>query len=263
VELIFELKFTAFLIVCPLVFLAGFVDSIAGGGGLISLPAYLIAGVPAHFALGTNKLSSTMGQTIASFRYYRNGLVDIFLCAPSIVTALAGSALGSSLTLLVNERYLQWLLLAVLPLTAFYVLRRKEFQVKGEAFSRPRTAVLAAVISLVIGCYDGFFGPGTGTFLILLYTGLARIEARAASGNAKLVNLGSNVSALAVFLLHSRTLLPLGLAAGLFSIAGSWLGSGLVIRRGTGILRFFILIVLALLLCKTAWDMLGDIRIYF
>jgi uncharacterized membrane protein YfcA len=251
-----ELTFTVFLVVCPLVFLAGFVDSIAGGGGLISLPAYLIAGVPVHFALGTNKLSSTMGAVTASLRYYKNGFVDLFLCVPSVLAALAGSALGSRLTLLVNGRYLQWLLLAVLPLTAFYVLRKKEFKAAGEPFSHNKTAMLAALISFVLGAYDGFFGPGTGTFLILLYTGLARIEGRAAAGNAKLVNLGSNVSAMAVFLLHGRTLVPLGLCAGLFSIAGSYLGSGLVIKRGTGVLRIFILAVLAILLCKIGYDLL-------
>ncbi|GHV94990.1 UPF0721 transmembrane protein [Spirochaetia bacterium] len=250
-----ELTLTSFLIVCPLVFLAGFVDSIAGGGGLISLPAYLIAGVPMHFALGTNKLSSTMGAITASARYYKNGFVDLFLCVPSIAAALAGSALGTSLTLLVNERYLQWLLLIILPVTAFYVMRNKEFREKDAPFSRPKTALIAALVSFVIGGYDGFFGPGTGTFLILLYTGLARINARTATGNAKLVNLASNLSALVVFLLHGRALLPLGLCAGAFSIAGSWLGSGLVIRRGAGVLRLFILGVLALLLVKIAYDL--------
>jgi uncharacterized membrane protein YfcA len=250
-----ELTLTSFLIVCPLVFLAGFVDSIAGGGGLISLPAYLIAGVPMHFALGTNKLSSTMGAITASVRYYKNGFVDLFLCVPSIAAALAGSALGTSLTLLVNERYLQWLLLIVLPVTAFYVMCNKEFREKGTPFSRSKTALIAAFVSLVIGAYDGFFGPGTGTFLILLYTGLARINARTATGNAKLVNLASNLSALVVFLLHGRALLLLGLCAGAFSIAGSYLGSGLVIRRGAGVLRIFILGVLALLLIKIAYDL--------
>ncbi|GHU52848.1 hypothetical protein FACS189496_3580 [Bacilli bacterium] len=82
-----ELSLTAFLIVCPLTFLAGFIDSIAGGGGLISLPAYLLAGLPMHFALGTNKLSSTMGAITASIRYYRNRFVDLFLCIPSIAAA--------------------------------------------------------------------------------------------------------------------------------------------------------------------------------
>ena len=134
-----DLSFSVFLIVCPLVFLAGFVDSIAGGGGLISLPAYLFAGIPVHFAMGTNKLSSAMGAVTASYRYYRNGFTDLFLCVPSIAAALAGSAIGTSLTLLVNERYLQWLLIAVLPVTAFFVLRKKELKALGEAFSRPCT----------------------------------------------------------------------------------------------------------------------------
>ena len=114
-----ELNLSAFLIVCPLVFLAGFVDSVAGGGGLISLPAYLLAGAPVHFALGTNKLSSTMGQLAASFRYYKNGFVTLRICVPSMLAALAGSALGTSLTMLAGERYLQWLLVLVLPVTAF------------------------------------------------------------------------------------------------------------------------------------------------
>ena len=133
-----ELSFSVYLIICPLVFLAGFIDSIAGGGGLISLPAYLFAGIPVHLAMGTNKLSSTMGAVTASYRYYRNGFTDLFLCIPSIITALAGSAVGTSLTLLVNERYLQWLLIAVLPVIAFFVLRKKELQASGAAFSRPK-----------------------------------------------------------------------------------------------------------------------------
>jgi uncharacterized membrane protein YfcA len=250
-----ELHLTTFLIACPLVFAAGFVDSIAGGGGLISLPAYLIAGVPVHFALGTNKLSSTMGAATASFRYYKNGFMDLPLCVPSIMSAAAGSALGTSLTLLVSERYLRWMLLIVLPVIAFYVLRRKEFQPRGEAFSRIKTAVILTLISFAVGCYDGFFGPGTGTFLILLYTGLARLDPRVASGNAKLVNFASNLGSVTLFLVHGSSILPLGLSAGVFSIAGSYLGSGLVIRRGTGVLRIFILVVLALLLAKTAWDL--------
>ena len=156
---------------------------------------------------------------------------------------------------MVNERYLQWLLILVLPLTAFYVLRKKELRAKEPAFSRQKTAVIAALVSFVIGGYDGFFGPGAGTFLILLYSGLARVEARTASGNAKFANLASNLSALIVFLIHGRALLPLGLAAGVFSIAGSYLGSGLVIRRGAGVLRACILGVLALLLVKIVYDL--------
>jgi uncharacterized membrane protein YfcA len=251
-----DLNFSTFLIVCPLVFLAGFVDSIAGGGGLVSLPAYLLAGLPVHLALGTNKLSSTMGAITASLRYYKNGYVDLFLCVPSIIAALAGSALGTSLTLLISERYLQWLLIIVLPVTAFYVLRKKELH-SGDTFPRRKTAIITALVSFAIGAYDGFFGPGTGTFLILLYCGLARMEGRTAAGNAKLVNLASNLSAAVLFLLHGKTLIPLGLAAGVFSIAGSYLGSGLAIKKGVGIIRVFILAVLGFLLIRIVLDSLN------
>jgi uncharacterized membrane protein YfcA len=244
-----DLNLSIFLIVCPLVFLAGFVDSIAGGGGLVSLPAYLLAGLPIHFALGTNKLSSVMGAVTASIRYYKNGYVDLLLCIPSIIAALAGSAIGTLLTLHIDERYLQWILVVVLPVTAFYVLRQKELR-SGEAFSRWKTAIIAALVSFVIGGYDGFFGPGTGTFLILLYCGLAHMEGRTATGNAKFVNLASNLSAAVLFLLHGKVLIPLGLTAGIFSIAGSWLGSGLAIKKGTGIIRIFILVVLVFLFIR-------------
>ncbi|GHT57391.1 UPF0721 transmembrane protein [Spirochaetia bacterium] len=254
-----ELSLTAFLIVCPLTFLAGFVDSIAGGGGLISLPAYLLAGLPMHFALGTNKLSSTMGAITASIRYYRNRFVDLFLCIPSIAAALIGSSLGSSLTLIVNESYLQKLLLIVLPVTAFFVFKNKHFSDEAAALPRQRALVFSIIISFVIGGYDGFFGPGTGTFLILLYTGLVKLDPRTASGNAKFVNTASNLGALVVFLLNGRTLLPLGLCAGAFSIVGSFLGSGLAIKKGAKLIRYFILGVLALLFVKVGWDIVSQL----
>jgi uncharacterized membrane protein YfcA len=254
-----ELSLTAFFIVCPLTFLAGFVDSIAGGGGLISLPAYLLAGLPMHFALGTNKLSSTMGAITASIRYYRNRFVDLFLCIPSIAAALIGSSLGSSLTLIVNESWLQKLLLIVLPVTAFFVLRNKHFNDEAIPLPRRQALVFSIIISFVIGGYDGFFGPGTGTFLILLYTGLVKLDPRTASGNAKFVNTASNLGALAVFLINGRAILPLGLCAGVFSIVGSFLGSGLAIKKGAKMIRYFILAVLALLFVKIGWDIVSQL----
>jgi uncharacterized membrane protein YfcA len=249
-----ESSLSTFLLVCPLVFLAGLVDSIAGGGGLISLQAYLLAGVPMHFSLGTNKLSSSMGALVASYRYYKNRFVDMALCLPAAAAALAGSALGSSLTLLVKERYLQGLLLIVVPITAFYVFRTRRFSDDMPPLSRPRTLVISILISFFIGAYDGFFGPGTGTFLILLYTGLAKIGPRTASGNAKIVNLSSNLAALAVFIANGRVLFPLGLCAAAFSILGSYIGSGLAIKKGAKLIRFFILAVLGLLFIRLVWD---------
>jgi uncharacterized membrane protein YfcA len=249
-----ELNAAAFFTVCPLVFLAGFVDSIAGGGGLISLPAYLAAGIPVHYALGTNKCSSSIGAAASSLRYYRNGYVDLFLCLPSIAAALIGSALGAALTLRVSEDFLRMLLLLILPLSAFYIFQKKDRANREEPLPRRRALILAAAVSFVIGGYDGFFGPGTGTFLILLYTGLVKLDLRTAAGNAKVVNLASNIASAVLFIINGRTLLPLGLAAGAFSIAGAYLGSGLVIRRGARLIRYFILGILCLLFAKTGWD---------
>jgi len=245
-----DLSISVFLIVIPLVFFAGLVDSIAGGGGLISLPAYLLAGVPPHFALGTNKLSSIMGTALASIRYYKNKYVDLFLCLPSIAAALVGSAIGSSFALLVNELVIRLVLLAVIPITAFYLFRKKDFDNTSLDLSRAKTVIYSVIISFFIGGYDGFSGPGTGTFLILLYNGAAKINARIANGNAKLVNFSSNLSALILFLINGRVLVPLGLCAALFNMLGAYIGSGLVIQKGTKIIRYTLFIVLGLIFVK-------------
>ncbi|GHU42987.1 hypothetical protein FACS1894190_12970 [Spirochaetia bacterium] len=247
--------FVTYLIICPLVFLGGFVDSIAGGGGLITLPAYLLGGLPVHAAMGTNKFSSTMGAVTASGRYLKSGFVDIKLCIPAVIAALAGSALGSTITMYTDETILRFILLGVLPVTAFYVFKKKTFEVTG-SLSRKRTLIFAALISFVIGTYDGFFGPGTGTFLIILFTAIAKIQPVNASANAKIINLSSNVGAMVVFICHSQVIFLLGTVAGLFSIAGSFIGSGLAIKKGAGLVRIVILVVLAILFVKIISDFL-------
>lgn len=165
------------LIICPLVFLAGFVDAIAGGGGLISLPAYLLAGLPPHQAIATNKMSSTIGTCASTARYLKNGYVDWQAAIPCMVMAILGANFGARLILLIPQQYIQYLLLGTLPVIAFVVLRRKPIQ-PGEqpesTMSRSRQLILAAVFSLIIGLYDGLYGPGTGTFLLMLYTGCAK-----------------------------------------------------------------------------------------
>lgn len=247
-----ELTLLTYLIVCPLVFLASFVDAVAGGGGLISLPAYLLAGLPMHNALATNKLSSATGTAISTFRLCRNKFVNWSLAFPCISMAVAGSFLGAQLALRTSDRILKMVLIVVLPVVAFYVFRKKELDADGKEpeISRRKQWIIVALSSLAVGCYDGFYGPGTGTFLLLLYTGLAKMDVRRASGNMKLANLSSNTAALAVFLFNGTIVLPLGLAAAVFSIAGHYLGSGMVMKNGSRIVRPVILVVLALLFVK-------------
>ncbi len=251
-----ELNVSMVLIVVAGVFLAGFMDGIAGGGGIISVPAYLLAGLPAHLALGTNKLSSCVGTAVSAGRFIRGGYVDWKLALPSMVLALAGAALGTRLQLMVDERVLKILLLAVLPLVALVVLRQRSLpEERGDiAPGRQRAIVFSA--ALVIGAYDGFYGPGTGTFLVLILCSLGKLDIRTASGNVKVMNLSSNIGALATSLLNGKVFLALGLIAGAASIAGHWLGSGLAIKDGSKIVKPAILVVLTLLTVKVIADLL-------
>lgn len=247
-----ELTLEMLLIVCPLIFLGALVDSIAGGGGLITLPAYLLAGLPAHFAIGTNKLSSAVGTTVSAVRFCKNKFVDWNIAIPSVLLALVGSALGANLALLLDEKVMQRVLIFILPIVAFYVLRKKSIQMdaKKMTISSKKAYLIACLASFVVGAYDGFYGPGTGSFLILIYTGLAKMDIRKASGNTKLVNLASNIAALVTFLLNGKIIFALGLCAAVFSVAGNYIGSGLVIKNGYKIVRPIILVVLTLLFLK-------------
>jgi uncharacterized membrane protein YfcA len=246
-----ELELSTFLIVCPLVFLASFVDSVAGGGGLISLPAYVFAGLPIHAAIATNKLSASCGAFMATLRFFKNRYLDMGLAIPSVVAALVGSALGAKLVLMVPEKVTGYLLIAALVIAAYYTLRKKsELGEVVKDMSRKRAMVLASAVSFVVGGYDGFYGPGTGTFLILLFTGLVHMDIRTASGNAKMINLASNLGSLVVFLISGKVIVVLGLVAAVFSILGGWIGAGLVIKKGSRIVRPIILVVLTLLFIK-------------
>ena len=241
-----------FLIVCPMLFLAGLVDSIGGGGGLISLPAYLFAGLPVHMAIATNKLSSACGTSLSTVRFFRKGLINLRLAAPSVAAAVIGSWLGARLSLSVPETVMKYILLGVLPLAAFFVLNRHLFRDDGRhaAVADRRTMAVCVVSAFVIGMYDGFYGPGTGTFLIIAFTVFARMTVGSANAQAKVINLTSNITSLAVFLLNGQVLIPLGLAAAVCNMAGNWVGSGLALSRGVRIVRPVILFVLALLLAK-------------
>ncbi len=251
-----ELTLTQFLVICPLVGLAGFIDAVAGGGGLVSLPAYLIAGLPTHNAIATNKLSSAMGTTLATVRYARSGFVPWKLAVLCIPAALAGSSLGANLALLLNERVLKWVMLFVLPLTAAYLLRSRTFREDRPTRAPSATAVISTTAALAIGIYDGFYGPGTGTFLILLLTGLAHLPFDDANGLSKLINLSTNFAALAVYLINGRVLYPLGLAAGCFNILGSWLGTKYYIKGGAHAMRPVMLLVLILFFVKVLTELL-------
>lgn len=239
------------------VFFASFVDAIGGGGGLISVPVYMLAGLPTHQVLGTNKMSACLGTVASTFRYVKNGYANWGLALPSVAAAMVGAYFGTQLQLMLEDKYLKYLLLVVLPVVAFVMLRQKKLpETPGKIDPWAQRAIVWSA-ALVIGAYDGLYGPGTGTFLLLVFCNLAKMDLRTASGNVKIVNLSSNISALATSLAAGTVLVPVGLIAAVFSVAGHYLGAGLTIKNGSKAVRPVILIVLALLAIKVISELVA------
>lgn len=249
-------RLITFLIVCPLVFLGGFVDSIAGGGGLISLPAYMMTGMPIHFAIGTNKLSSAMGTTVSTLQFARSGYMKLKLSLMTIMAALVGAFVGARIALHISDYYFQIILLVVLPATALYLVFNKQALKNNDFTDRlaGKQVLLSLVIALVLGIYDGFYGPGAGTFMLLGLTGIAKLPINLAAGTTKIINLTTNITALSVFLCSGKVFLILGLTAGLFGIAGNYLGAIYFKRGGAKIAKPIILMVLAIFFVKLIFD---------
>jgi len=246
---------TMLLIVCPLALLAGFVDSVAGGGGLISLPAYYFAGLSPALAAGTNKLSAMMGTTLATASYARAGKVSLQVGVPAALGALVCSALGALLMAALPPATVRIMVLCCIPIAAAFTLRGRRRNAEARVTGPVATRWAAFGIGCAVGFYDGLIGPGTGTFLILLFLQVFAMEEVLASGTAKLVNLASNVAALISLIATGDVLFLLGLPAGLCAMLGAALGSRMTIRHGGRFVRGMMLGVLALLLAKMLWDM--------
>lgn len=249
-----------FLIVCPLVFLAGFVDSVAGGGGVISLPAYLLAGVPIKMAAGTNKFANGFGTALASYKYARSGNIHWPCAIPAAIFSLVGSAIGTELAIYLREDVLQIIVLAALPMVAVILFFARNFGTEERpAKSAAQTLVLASLIGLVIGAYDGLVGPGTGTFLTLGFSLVLGYSLLKSSGCARIANLASNVASMVLHILEGNVLFLVGIPALLCSMLGNYLGSRFAIRGGSGKIKLLMFVVLGLLFIKIALNFFGII----
>ena len=245
------------IIICPLVFLAGIIDAVAGGGGLITLPAYLIAGLPPHMATATNKCGSTFGTCSAALKFLRSGKMHLKSAATAAVAALLGSFLGAKLNLVVSDRILSYILLAVVPIMALILFLKRDFGAEDRSGDLGPVGLLLASggVGLAVGAYDGFFGPGAGTFLVLAFTRVCRFDLLNATGNAKLVNFASNFAALVTFAISGQVLWAVGLPAAVCSILGNSLGAAWALKKSARIVRPMLLLVMGLLLIRLAYDL--------
>jgi len=244
-----DINYLTLFFLCIAAFAAGFIDSIAGGGGLISLPALLISGVPPHIALGTNKLQSACGTTLATINYGRKGKIIWYIAFLGVPFALIGSLLGARLTLIISPDILTKILIFLLPPATILMFLSNILLKRGEKFTYKikRDAIVIPAVCFVIGFYDGFYGPGTGTFMIVFLVLFANISLLHASATSKVFNLASNVGALIAFIAAGSVNYMLGFFMAIANIAGNLVGSNLAIKKGNKTIQRFVYIAIALL----------------
>lgn len=255
----FEISGSALFLLCFLVFAAGFVDASAGGGGLISIPAYLFTGMPAHMALGCNKFSACCGCVFSVLKFWRGGAVRIRTALIAAAGSFAGSACGAMTALMLSEHTIKAMLLIILPCAAALILFKRNMgdEDRSHLLSPYKAAALALAIGLLVGFYDGIFGPGTGTFAIMAFSAVMGFDLKTASGNAKLLNLASNAAALVTFAMSGNILYSAAIPAAVCGIAGNFAGAHMALTRGSKFIRPMMLLVLALLMLKLLWDLLA------
>lgn len=238
---------------------AGFVDSAAGGGGLISLPAYLFAGLPPHYTYATNKFSAACGTTFATASFFKSGAMNVKVGVLAAIGSFAGSALGAHIVLLLSDEMLRTMMFIILPVAAVIILWQRNLpdENRDDGTLGLKKILLALAIGFGIGLYDGVMGPGTGTFAIIAFTSVLKFDLRTASGNAKVLNLASNYASLITYIGAGNVPFALAIPCAVCNILGAILGSHFALSKGGKFIRPMLLVVLVLLLGKMAMDLLG------
>lgn len=252
-----DIALSHLLLLCTAAFCAGFVDAVVGGGGLIQTPAALVIlpGVPVVNVIGSLKIPAFSGTAIATSQYLRSVAIKWRLLALTAVLAFSASFAGSQVLTLVPNDLMKPLLLVVLLLVAVYTYTKKSFgQASGQQLSRRREWAIAAMASICIGFYDGFIGPGTGSFLVLSFVALLHFDFLKASAHAKLINLSTNLGSICLFLLKGKIIWGIALPMACANALGGFAGARLAIRKGNGFIRIFFLLVVVGTLLRFLWD---------
>ncbi len=237
---------TVFL--CIAGFVAAAVDSIAGGGGLISLPALIAVGIPAHASLGTNKFASTCASFTSTLTFAKSKKIYMPLIKFLIPCTLIGSALGVFTALSISSDFLQVMILVLIFAVAIYTILKKDFGSTDmfEGLTR-KNILIGCIFAFSLGFYDGFFGPGTGAFLIFLFISVYKFDFTLSAGNGKILNFTSNITSLVLFAINGKIMLAAGIPMALSMILGARVGTKIAIKNGAKIIKpIFITIAMAL-----------------
>lgn len=253
----FEITIVKVIFLCFAGFIAAAVDAIAGGGGLINLPAILAAGVPTHFALGTNKFSGSFGAATSAYTFMRSGKVHIPLMKYTAPCTLIGSAIGVYTALKIDQGFLRIVILVLTFATAIYTVIKKDFgsENKFEELTN-KNIIQGCIFAFTMGFYDGFFGPGTGSFLIFLFIKVYGFDFTMAAGNSKVLNFVSNITSLLMFAINGKIFYMLGIPIGIAMIIGARVGSNIAIKKGAKVIKPIFVTIALVLTVKLLFDII-------
>ncbi len=249
-----EITWLTTAVIAGAFFLAGIIDAVSGGGGLLTLPTFLLMGFPAHLVAGTNQCSCCVGSLISLGRFAKSGRIYWKTAAIAAPVSLLGSILGARLNLMIPERYLQIVMLILLPIAAVVLLLNRNFGLENHADEltcRQRVAV-ALFIGLVWGAYTGFYGAGGGTFILLSFALLNKLDLVTASGNTKVCSSVASLTAALTYAISGAVVWQVVLPAALLNILGNYIGAGLALHKGAKVIRPMFIVVLLMLLVRLA-----------
>lgn len=245
------------ILLCVAAFLAGFVDAIVGGGGLIQTPVALILmpNLAVSSIIGSLKIPAFSGTSFAANQYLKKVDMNWKLLSIMALVAFASAFLGSHLLTKVHNDFMKPLLLVVLTLIAIYTFTKKDFGIhQAKEHTVKRQFLLAISMSIVLGFYDGFIGPGTGSFLVLGFVSVLGFDFLHASANAKMVNLATNFGSICLFVLKGKIIWAIAIPMAICNAFGGWIGAKLAIKKGNGFIRVFFLIVVIGTLIRFGYD---------
>ena len=253
----FELTVTQGVICCMAFFFAGIIDSISGGGGLITIPVMLAVGIPVHYITGTNLCSAWIGSGVAAAKFIKSGKIHFKSALLTLPFAMIGSGLGARLNLMMPDRYLKIFMIAAVPVIAVFLFMNKKIGDEDHVDERSLFQIVlwSAVIGIVLGTYMGFYGPGAGLFIMLAYAVFLKLNLVRANGNTRFVIAIAVISSVITYAVSGAVIWKLAAAATVFNIVGSYIGASLAIKNGEKIIRPVMFVVLGLLIVKVIVDM--------
>lgn len=250
------------IIICPLILISGILDAIVGGGALISLPTYIAAGLPTHYAYGTNKFASFLGTFTSAVRYVKDRRFDIRSVFMFAIICVIGSAIGSRLTLYLSDIYLKYILVVILPILIFLLIIKGNMtdilnnnNIEG-VLNKGKIIILSIVFGLAMGFYGGFLGVGTTSFLILIFINFFKLPSIKACGNARIVNCCLNLVAMITFLISGKIIFEIAIPAAICSMIGNYIGAELAIRKENKIIKPLFIIIFTILFVKLIYDLI-------